>query len=128
MRSERSRIFHIVETAHWLVADTAGSYEQSTRGLSLEQVGFIHCSAWEQVVPTAQLFYADVDQPLVVLEIDVEALSAADVEVRWEHASPGDSLSPLFPHIYGALPTSCVCRVLAATFDAKGAFVIDPSL
>lgn len=120
------RILHIAEAAQWFAAQSAGEYAQSTRGLSLQQVGFIHCSTWEQVVPTAIQFYADVALPLVVLEIDVEALAAAGVEVRWEHANADDDSSPLFPHIYGALPTACVCQVREAAFDINGVFRIDP--
>lgn len=127
MLSGNDRIFHIAENVQWAAAAAEGSYVQSTRGFSLAQVGFIHCSTWERVAPTAEHFYADLHQRLVVLEIDVAALAAAGIELRWEHANRDDQSSPIFPHIYGALPTACVCRVLAATFDARGAFVIDDS-
>ncbi len=121
---DADRIFHIADAGQWAATASPGPYVQSTRGLSLGQVGFIHCSTWEQVVPTAHLFYADVAAPLVVLEIDVEALAKAGVEVRWERAKPDDGSSPLFPHIYGALPTACVSRVLAASFDPRGEFAV----
>ncbi len=122
-----ARIFHITEAEQWKAASASGLYEGSTRDRTLTQVGFIHCSWWEQVAATAQFVYAGAPEPLVVLEIDVEMLAATGVPVRHEHGDPADSSSPIFPHIYGPLPTVCVCRVLTAHFDDRGAFVVDPA-
>ena len=47
----------------------------STRGLTIDDVGFIHCSTRDQVESTANRFYADVDQ-LVVLTIDQPAVGS----------------------------------------------------
>lgn len=117
-------IFHIADASRWAAAQVAGTYVESTLGRSLEEVGFIHCSTWAQVPSTAALFYTDVTEPLVVLEIDAEALARAGVKVLWEHANPDDAVSPIFPHIYGALPPACVRRALESSFDAEGLFVI----
>lgn len=117
-------IYHLAEAAHWDRALVVGSYEQSSRGLTLEQVGFIHASSWDQLEPVAQRFYAPAPDRLVVLEIDVEELAASGSLVRYERAHPADPGSPLYPHIYGPLPTSCVCRVLSAGFEDGGAFVV----
>lgn len=125
MCDANDRIFHIVEAGQWTQAEVQGRYTGSTRGLTLAQVGFIHCSWWAQVAPTAEFIYAGVHDPLVVVEIDVDMLEAAGVQVRHEHANPDDASSPLFPHIYGPLPTACVCRVLTAGFDDHGVFVVD---
>lgn len=117
-------IYHLAEAEHWERALAAGSYEQSSRGLTLEQVGFIHASSWEQLGPVAQRFYSSAPDRLVVLEIDIDALTEAGSLVRDELGDPADPSSPLYPHIYGPLPTSCVCRVLGASFDDRGAFVV----
>src|SRR4051794_14889613 len=42
-------IFHITERSLWEQALAAGSYEWSTRGAPLSEVGFIHCSFGRQV-------------------------------------------------------------------------------
>ncbi|MGB3593710.1 MAG: DUF952 domain-containing protein [Ornithinimicrobium sp.] len=119
------RIFHLTEAAQWAASAAKGLHEQSTRGRSLAQVGFIHCSSWDQVPATAELVYAGVNEPLVVVEIDVDRVESVGAEVRYEHGDPDDSSSPLFPHLYGPLSTACVCRVLTAGFDNAGSFVVD---
>ncbi|MGB3828477.1 MAG: DUF952 domain-containing protein [Ornithinimicrobium sp.] len=119
------RIFHIADASQWTHALAQGSYAQSTRGRTLEQVGFIHASSWEQLAPVAEFVYAGASETVRVLEIDVAMLAATGVQVRYEHGDPDDTSSPLYPHIYGPLPTSAVCRVLRAGFDADGAFVVD---
>ena len=60
----------------------------STRGRSLDDVGFIHCSTAEQVTGVADAFYSDDPLTLIVLEldVDVDAIEASRTEVRWELA------------------------------------------
>ena len=70
----------------------------STRGRSLDDVGFIHCSTAEQVTGVADAFYSDDPLTLIVLELGVDAIEASGTEVRWELAG-----GELFPHIYGPL-------------------------
>jgi glutathione S-transferase len=74
----------------------------STRGVSLEEEGFIHCSTRDQLQDTANRFYADLDQ-LVVLTIDPDLVPSPIV---YEPPAPG--LDVLFPHIYGPLPVAAV--------------------
>ena len=76
----------------------------STRGVTLEQEGFIHCSTRDQVEATANRFYGDVPQ-LVVLTIDPRAVPSP---IRFEPPAPGSA--DLFPHIYGPLPIAAVDR------------------
>ncbi|MBC6456415.1 DUF952 domain-containing protein [Actinomadura sp. HBU206391] len=97
-------IFHIARRADWDAASAAGGpYEMSTRGRTLQQEGFIHCSSDEtQVEAVQRAFYADLDD-LVLLEIDTERITAP---VR--HEAVGDDV---FPHIYGPLPLSAVVGV-----------------
>ncbi|NUR31378.1 MAG: DUF952 domain-containing protein, partial [Catenulispora sp.] len=62
-------IYHIAFRTNWDAALTAGEYRVSTRGLTLEQQGFIHAATAEQVGGVAEAFYADAEG-LVVLVVD----------------------------------------------------------
>jgi uncharacterized protein (DUF952 family) len=96
------RIFHIALAGEWATARAAGSYTRSTRGVTLEQEGFIHCSKPEQVDAVHDRFYRDLDQPLVLLEIDTDLLTSP-----WQlDALPGTGEE--FPHIYGPLNVDAV--------------------
>jgi len=48
-----SSIFHIAEPTLWEAAVLEGSYTGSTRGASLDEIGFIHCSFKHQVEAVA---------------------------------------------------------------------------
>ncbi len=74
----------------------------STRGVTLEQEGFIHCSTREQMQDTANRFYGDLDQ-LVVLTIDALLVPSPIV-----FEPPAPDMDVLFPHIYGPLPIAAV--------------------
>ena len=71
--------------------------------MSLEQVGFIHCSWREQVEATYQRFYADASEVLL-LEIDPESI---DAPLRADAIPTGE----LFPHLYGPLNVAAVRSV-----------------
>jgi uncharacterized protein (DUF952 family) len=102
-----SQIFHIAQRQVWEAArDTGVPYTMSTRDLTLEQEGFIHCSAtMEQVEGVLSRYYADVDDELVLLVIDPALL---DAPVRLEPAG-----EEFFPHIYGPIQPSAVIDVRA---------------
>lgn len=100
-------IFHIAHAIDWHDAERSGEYRVSTRGRSLEQVGFIHCSTAEQVVATADAFYSDDPLLLIVLELDPAAIEAAGIPVRFEDSGAGE----LFPHVYGPLRPEFVVSV-----------------
>ncbi|HEY0640486.1 MAG TPA: DUF952 domain-containing protein [Pseudonocardiaceae bacterium] len=111
-------IYHIALRAEWSAAQPAGVYEMSTRGVTLAQEGFIHCSQLHQVRGVADSFYGDLDglDDLVLLTIDPELLSAP---VRFEPPAPG---LEDFPHIYGPLPVDAVVDVRPIPRDADGRF------
>ena len=93
-------LFHLALKNDWHLAQARGSYVVSTRGLTLEQVGFIHCS-WEEQVPlTHERFYSDAGEVLL-LRIDPSNLTAP---LRADAGPDGD----LFPHLYGPLPLNAV--------------------
>ncbi len=95
-------IYHAALPLDWADAFRTGEYTVSTRGASLEEVGFIHASTREQIEGVANRFYADVDE-LVLLTIDPVAVPH---EIRWEPPAPGTE--ERFPHIYGPLPVTAV--------------------
>lgn len=95
-------IFHLALPDDWAAAFTDGVYLISTRGMTLADVGFIHCSTREQMQGTANRFYGDVEQ-LVVLTID-PALVPSPIVLE----PPAPDLDVLFPHIYGPLPVAAV--------------------
>ena len=99
-------IFHIAHAIDWHDAERSGEYRVSTRGRTLDEVGFIHCSTADQVTTVADAFYADDPLLLIVLELDTAAIEAAGIPVRWEEHS-GEH----FPHVYGPLRPEFVVSV-----------------
>ena len=101
------RIFHIATAADWAAAQQSGAYTTSTRGVTLEQEGYIHASRADQWEGVRAAYYADVDEPLVLLEIDTDLL---DVPVVEEIPAPG--MTETFPHVYGAITPAAVVGVV----------------
>ncbi|MGO3362803.1 MAG: DUF952 domain-containing protein [Corynebacterium sp.] len=101
-------LYHLALRNDWTGAAEAGEYRVSTRGLSLEDVGFIHASHAGQVSATAERFYPDVRDELCVLVLDDAAIRAAGVGIEEEDAGTGE----LFPHIYGAIRPEWVTEVV----------------
>ncbi len=100
-------IYHVSTRPDWERAQLAESYETSTRGRTIAEVGFIHASTKEQVSGVVQRFYRDCEDELVLLVIDVETLEAAGIPVRFEEIDGGE----IFPHIYAPLPPELVVEV-----------------
>ena len=98
------QIFHLALPDDWATAFGDGEYRMSTRGVTLEQEGFIHCSTRAQMEDTANRFYGDLDQ-LIVLTIDPRLVPA---RIVFEPPAPG--IDTLFPHIYGPIPIAAVVR------------------
>jgi uncharacterized protein (DUF952 family) len=107
-----SRIFHIATAADWAAAQRSGSYTTSTLGRTLAEEGFIHASHADQWQGVRTMFYADVRDPLVLLAIDPDKLTAPVVE------EVPDGAVRAFPHIYGPLNTDAVVR--AIPLDERG--------
>lgn len=99
-------IFHIALASDWAVAEAAGAYTVSTRGRSLADVGFIHASRADQWPGVRDAFYADVTEPLLLLQIDTDLLDVPLVE------EPAVAGGETFPHLYGPLRTSAVVRAM----------------
>lgn len=104
-----SEILHITERSLWEAARASGAYTLSTRGRTLAEEGFIHCSSRQQLPAVAAFLYGSYTGPdeLVVLVIDPDRL---DVPLRYESPEAG---SEEFPHVYGPIPAAAVVDVEA---------------
>jgi glutathione S-transferase len=109
--NEPDEILHIALPDDWSTARETGVYRVSTRGRSLDDEGFVHCSHPNQLEGVANRFYGDIAE-LVLLHIEPELL---DAEVRIEPATEGGR--ELYPHVYGPVPTSAV---VATTWWDRG--------
>ena len=95
-------VLHMAMPDDWAAAQESAEYTMSTRGVTLEQEGFIHCSFDHQLLATANRFYGDLDE-LVLLRIDPTLL---DADVVVEPPFPGSVEH--FPHVYGPIPLTAV--------------------
>jgi len=96
-------ILHLAIRREWDEARATGRYPWSTRGATVVDVGYTHCSFEHQWRGVRERFYADLtDDDLVLLEIDESRLSSTVVVERLEGA-PDD-----FPHIYGEIDVAAV--------------------
>jgi uncharacterized protein (DUF952 family) len=111
-----TRIYHLALEANWTEAKASGSYRISSIDRTLEEEGFIHCSYAEQLQGTADRFYKNRDDVLL-LGIETDLL---DAELRVEAAGNGQQ----FPHLYGPLATSAVVSVTPIVRGDDGRLLI----
>ena len=103
-------ILHLAVRSEWEAARDVGSYPWSTRGLTLDEVGYVHCSHEHQWRGVRDRFYADlVDDELVLLIVDESKLSSPVVVERLDGAPDA------FPHIYGPLDIAAVVETRAVS-------------
>lgn len=103
-------ILHLAVRSEWEAARDAGSYPWSTRGLTLDEVGYVHCSHEHQWRGVRDRFYADLaDDELVLLIVDESKLSSPVVVERLDGAPDA------FPHIYGPLDIAAVVETRAVS-------------
>ncbi len=108
-------IFHIAEPDEWQRALADGAYTTSTRGRTLAEEGFLHCSRFEQVATVLDAAYDNVDGPLRLLAIDTAKL-ASPLRLN-DVPKAGD----VYPHICGPLNVSAVVDELPLSRDSSGA-------
>ena len=106
-----TELWHLAERPEWAEAVRTGSYRRSTRGLSLAEVGFVHCSYPDQLAGVAAAFYADAGD-LVLLRIDPDRVPAV---VRVEDG---------FPRIYGPIPVTAVTAAEPLARDPAGRLLL----
>ena len=113
-----SVILHLTERSLWEAARASGRYEMSTRGRTLAEEGFIHCSTRAQLPAVAAFLYGTYDGPddLVVLVVDPARLG---VPLRYESMEPG---AEEFPHVYGPIAPEAVIAVRPFRRAPDGAF------
>jgi uncharacterized protein (DUF952 family) len=131
-------IYHIVGQDEWAAAESgAAGYKPA----SLDTEAFVHFSTLDQVVDTANLFYAG-RHDLVLLVVDTTKLTA---EVRWEPptgptgradpagtagagtAGTADRGRQLFPHLYGPIDAGAVVAVHPFPPGPSGRFTSVPA-
>jgi glutathione S-transferase len=115
------RIFHLATAQAWAESFTTGEYRESTLGMSLDDVGFIHCSYAHQVRGVADGFYKG-RSDVVLLVVDTARVGAPIV------VEAGDDTGELFPHLYGALPVVAVVAAPSVGLLADGRLDLDPYL
>jgi glutathione S-transferase len=119
-----AELFHLALPEDWEHATAIGLYPFSTRGLTWQQVGFVHCAHRHQLVGVANRFYSDCPN-LMVLELNPTSLVELGLEVIEEPAA--ENATELFPHLYGQLPLGVVRAVHSWAVSQHGTFC-DPPL
>jgi uncharacterized protein (DUF952 family) len=107
------RVFHIVDRATWAAAAAAGSYVPEDYATD----GFVHCSFADQVAATANRFYRDAEN-LVVVELETDAVPA---ELRIEDTG---GTGQRFPHLYGPVPVAAQAAQHELRRDPHGDWVL----
>lgn len=110
-------LFHVALPEDWERARVVGAYTKSTRGRSLDDEGFIHCSYRHQVEQIANAFYADLPD-LVLLEIDPDELTVAVVDENLEGGAER------FPHVYGPVPLHAITNATTWTRNAERTYAL----
>ena len=115
-----SKFLHLTTKQSWEDAEKVGTYSLSTKGKTLEQVGFIHGSFPDQVEEVAGFVFAGSTEELVLLHLDIEKLEANGLKIRIEDGGNGK----MYPHIYGAIPCELVDLVSSAHMNAENKLLI----
>ena len=102
-------IWHLAHAANWAAALGRGSYAISTRGATLEQVGFVHASFGQQVERVAELVYAD-GAPLTLLGNSTRGLWRTRHRRALRARPPVTPRGGALPHIYGAVQSAGASR------------------
>ncbi|QIK73386.1 DUF952 domain-containing protein [Propioniciclava coleopterorum] len=118
--AESLPLWHVSERSLWEEALGAGVYRWSTRGRTLGDEGFIHFCYPSQLEWVARHFYDGVTEPLVILEVNRDALGAP---IRLESVLGSEER---FPHLYGPLPTRAVAFVRTLEITAEAITIGDP--
>ena len=109
-------IFHIAKRKQWGAAKEHGNYCWSTRRVTFEAEGFVHCCFADQVLAVRQRGYSDLaDDDLVLLQLDPAAVSAPVIVE--EDPATGER----YPHLYGDLKPGEVTGELAISAVAGAA-------
>jgi uncharacterized protein (DUF952 family) len=109
-------IYHLAEWLAW----QACLHQDAYRCASLDAEGFIHCSTREQLTATANRYYQN-RKDLVLLCLDESRL---EVPLLYEKsASTGD----VYPHVYGSISKKAIISTHLVLPGADGFFNLDNS-
>ena len=111
-------LWHLAHLADWRAAQPVGEYRISTRGRTLDEEGFIHCSQTDTFRAVTPLFRNQME-PLVLLVIDTDKLKAP---LKWE----GEPVK--YPHIYAAFNRDAVTDVLPYRKNRDGEWIVNDEL
>ena len=117
----KTSFLHLTTKQAWEDASKVGTYSLSTKGKTLEEVGFIHGSFADQVEEVAGFVFAGSTEELVILHLNIDKLESQGISVRVEEASNGKS----YPHVYGAIPCKLVDGVSTAHINPEGRLLQD---
>jgi len=104
-------IYKIVTKSEWSIAEKEGNFKGSVVD---KKDGFIHTSTSKQAKKSAELYFKDIDD-LLLVAINCEKINDL---VKWEPAKSRNN--ELFPHIYGDLPLSGVISVISLPLGTNG--------
>lgn len=88
-------IHHIAIQDDWEMSRAFGEYVVATRGVHLDEEGFIHATTADCLDAVVTSRFGDLTLPLLDIAIRPEGLAAEDIAVEWVEGCP---------RILGALP------------------------
>ena len=91
-----SELIHLIAIQDdWEMSRSFGEYVVATRGVHLDDAGFIHATTAERLGEVLAARYSDLALPLLDIAIRPERLAAEGIAVEWVDGHA---------HILGALP------------------------
>jgi len=108
-------IYHLILSDDW--QKLLNSNKNTYKAPSLKEVGFIHCSTKDQLVGSANLYFGEA-QEVVVLGIVEKRIRKL---LKWELSRKEE----LFPHIYGALPIEAIDTIYILSRNEHGEWELD---
>ena len=106
------KIYHLIDKKTWKEVKTKKFYRPESFG----ELGFIHFSTKEQVIPIANRRYKGRND-MLVLAVDKDEIPT---KVVFEDL---DNLGEKHPHVYGELPVSLVKNVVVLKLGVSGEFI-----
>jgi glutathione S-transferase len=88
-------IHHIAIQDDWEMSRAFGEYVVATRGVHLDDEGFIHATTVDRIDAVVAARFGDLTLPLLDIAISPEGLAAEGIAVEWVDGHP---------RILGALP------------------------
>jgi uncharacterized protein (DUF952 family) len=109
----QGKIFHLVTPKRWQKALVEGRYSPE----SLKTEGFIHCSTWDQLLETANLYFEGEEELVVTFIIEKHVKKT----LVWEKSRNDQD----FPHLYGEFPFAAVETTRLLVRNAEGVFEME---